>query len=301
MRYTAWGAVRYENSTTPTDYTYTGQFSYSADFGLMFYNARWYDAALGRFAQADSVIPGAGDSQAWDRYAYSLNNPVKYVDPTGHYVCEDLECLGPPRNLHKKVLIGISPSMSSTGTFYGEQAEESTCFNCSMEPELPPGTSALAGLPGLLNDILAGGKNYLAVYGQDIPVFANITNNADGSVSVLSLTIDNTNTGATISVMQVTFSVSGDNMQCNSPSGCLKSAPYGYQVQPEYGYYAPDIKAPGIGILTQPNSTQNVSLVPSGYPNNPTNTFHREFTITVYLGNSQTGDIYKPISLTINP
>ena len=61
------GEVRYESGTTPTDYTFTGQFSYSADFGLMFYNARWYDAALGRFAQADTVIPGAGDSQAWER------------------------------------------------------------------------------------------------------------------------------------------------------------------------------------------------------------------------------------------
>jgi len=84
MRYTAWGEVRYESGTTPTEYTYTGQFSYTADFGLMYYNARWYDPALGRFAQADTLIPGAGNPQAWDRYAYANNNPVKYVDPSGH-------------------------------------------------------------------------------------------------------------------------------------------------------------------------------------------------------------------------
>jgi len=34
--------------------------------------------------QADTVVPGVGDSQAWDRYAYSMNNPVKYIDPSGH-------------------------------------------------------------------------------------------------------------------------------------------------------------------------------------------------------------------------
>jgi hypothetical protein len=68
-----WGEVRYAwtaaLSTTPayelTRYTYTGQYSYMDDpttttitegFGLMYYNARW-DVGLGRFAQADTVIP----------------------------------------------------------------------------------------------------------------------------------------------------------------------------------------------------------------------------------------------------
>jgi hypothetical protein len=34
--------------------------------------------------QADTIIPGAGNAQAWDRYAAMANNPVKFVDPTGH-------------------------------------------------------------------------------------------------------------------------------------------------------------------------------------------------------------------------
>jgi hypothetical protein len=50
----------------------------------MYFNARWVDPELGRFAQADSIIPAAGDSQAWDRYAYGLNNPVRYKDSAGH-------------------------------------------------------------------------------------------------------------------------------------------------------------------------------------------------------------------------
>jgi RHS repeat-associated protein len=82
MRYKPWGEERYASGITPTDYTFTGQYSHTADFGLMFYNARWYDPALGRFAQADTIVPGG--VQGLDRYAYTNNSPVNYIDPTGH-------------------------------------------------------------------------------------------------------------------------------------------------------------------------------------------------------------------------
>ncbi len=84
LRYTAWGQVRYSSGTTPTQYTYTGQYSNVSEFGLMYYNARWYDPSLGRFAQADTIVPGG--AQGYDRYAYVNNDPVRYTDPTGHSV-----------------------------------------------------------------------------------------------------------------------------------------------------------------------------------------------------------------------
>lgn len=49
---------------------------------MYFYNARWYDSALGRFAQADTIVPGG--VQGLDRYAYVNNNAVRYTDPSGH-------------------------------------------------------------------------------------------------------------------------------------------------------------------------------------------------------------------------
>jgi RHS repeat-associated protein len=57
-------------------------------FGLMFYNARWYDPALGRFAQADSIVPGG--VQGLDRYAAMNNNPVRYIDPSGHFSRDEI-------------------------------------------------------------------------------------------------------------------------------------------------------------------------------------------------------------------
>ena len=43
--------------------------------------------SLGRFAQADTIIPVQTQGvQAWDRYAYTNNNPLRYDDPTGHCI-----------------------------------------------------------------------------------------------------------------------------------------------------------------------------------------------------------------------
>jgi RHS repeat-associated protein len=103
IRYKPWGEIRSYTVTPPanaedpdyyqmTRYTFTGQYSHVTGFGLMFYNARWYDSSLGRFAQADTIIPGG--VQGYDRYAYAFNNPVRYNDPSGHKPCGDGEKWG---------------------------------------------------------------------------------------------------------------------------------------------------------------------------------------------------------------
>jgi len=48
-------------------------------------NARLYDPVLGRFLSADTVIPEPGNMQAFNRYSYVDNNPLKYTDPSGHF------------------------------------------------------------------------------------------------------------------------------------------------------------------------------------------------------------------------
>lgn len=68
----------------PTKYQFTGQFN-QIELGIYYYNARWYDGTLGRFTQADTIIPLTSQGvQAWDRYAYGSNNPLRYTDPSGH-------------------------------------------------------------------------------------------------------------------------------------------------------------------------------------------------------------------------
>jgi RHS repeat-associated protein len=85
MRYYAYGGTR--SGTMDTDRLYTGQ-RWEAGIGLYDYNARYYDPALGRFVQADSVVPSSHNSQSFNRYLYTLGNPLKYTDPTGHIIKE---------------------------------------------------------------------------------------------------------------------------------------------------------------------------------------------------------------------
>ena len=67
----------------PTDRRFTGQ-RWEAGLGLYDYRARFYDPALGRFLQPDSLVPEPGNPQALNRYAYVYNNPLRHTDPSGH-------------------------------------------------------------------------------------------------------------------------------------------------------------------------------------------------------------------------
>ncbi len=90
--YYPYGGVR-SGGGLPTDITFTGQRTESSGLGsLMFFRARYFSPLTGRFLSADSIVPGAGNPQALNRYTFVANNPLKYIDPTGHtYLCDE-EC-----------------------------------------------------------------------------------------------------------------------------------------------------------------------------------------------------------------
>ncbi len=43
---------------------------------------------INHFLQPDTLIPDPSNPHAWNRYSYTLNNPIRYNDPSGHKVCE---------------------------------------------------------------------------------------------------------------------------------------------------------------------------------------------------------------------
>ncbi|GHU64363.1 hypothetical protein FACS1894123_08890 [Bacteroidia bacterium] len=95
LSYDAWGRLRnpanqtaYALGQEPTLFLgrgYTGH-EHLPQFGLINMNARLYDPAIGRFLLPDPFVQMPDFSQNFNRYSYCLNNPFKYVDPSGEIV-----------------------------------------------------------------------------------------------------------------------------------------------------------------------------------------------------------------------
>lgn len=66
-------------------YLFTGQ-EKDKETGLMYYNSRYYNSFLRHFTQPDTILPDIYDPQQLNRYSYARNNPIKYVDETGHVI-----------------------------------------------------------------------------------------------------------------------------------------------------------------------------------------------------------------------
>ena len=67
----------------PTEYLYNDK-RWEADYGFYDYGPRKMNPIMGRFIEADTIIPDPTDPQSYNPYSYTLNNPLKYVDPSGH-------------------------------------------------------------------------------------------------------------------------------------------------------------------------------------------------------------------------
>jgi RHS repeat-associated protein len=67
-----------------------------AETGLDYFGARYFSGAEGRFMTPDPLMASAKayDPQTWNRYSYTLNNPLRFIDPDGLEVPE--ECVNNP-------------------------------------------------------------------------------------------------------------------------------------------------------------------------------------------------------------
>jgi RHS repeat-associated protein len=85
-RYLPFGEQRWASGLSETDFSFTGQRE-ERGFGLADYNARFYSGRLGRFVTPDTLVPEKIQGvQAWDRFSYTNNNPLRYTDTTGHFI-----------------------------------------------------------------------------------------------------------------------------------------------------------------------------------------------------------------------
>jgi RHS repeat-associated protein len=72
---------------TLTNRGFTGHEHYP-QFKIINMNGRLYDPVIGRFFSPDNFVQMPECTQSFNRYSYALNNPLKYVDPTGELLTE---------------------------------------------------------------------------------------------------------------------------------------------------------------------------------------------------------------------
>jgi RHS repeat-associated protein len=78
------GQLCYTN-TLAQNYKFTGK-ERDAESGLDNFGARYHASTMGRFMSPDPKQPNLKhlfNPQKWNKYAYTLNNPLRYVDPDG--------------------------------------------------------------------------------------------------------------------------------------------------------------------------------------------------------------------------
>ncbi len=81
--YNPFGTTRSHSGATLTNYKYTDQ-ELDPETGLYNYGARYYDPMIGRFISPDPIVQAPFNPQSLNRYSYCVNNPLKYVDPSGY-------------------------------------------------------------------------------------------------------------------------------------------------------------------------------------------------------------------------
>ena len=82
-RYDAYGNTTKSNNTLNNPYQYNAEYTDSST-GLQYLRARYYDSSQGRFTAKDTYLGEIEYPLSRNLYTYCYNNPLNYIDPSGH-------------------------------------------------------------------------------------------------------------------------------------------------------------------------------------------------------------------------
>jgi RHS repeat-associated protein len=118
------------------------------ELGLIHMNGRVYDPAISRFMTADPSVPYPTNIQSYNRYAYTRNNPLAMIDPSG-FCDRDL------RSVFRTACIRSDDWGSGGGEGQDKSLQRGGCGQCNRhgtdEPKTPnpcAGNPACVNVPG---------------------------------------------------------------------------------------------------------------------------------------------------------
>ena len=192
--YDPFGNLETGQTTIKNNLKYTGAVQDAG--GLYYLGARHYDPNTGRFLQQDTYKGDAYSPWTQNLYAYTSNNPVNYVDPTGHSWVDSLaaafgavkDALNQVKNKVQSMMNtstktpfgGGKGSGSGVGRDFGSQpqitAKNVQYYQANGRTTTNMGTGHLSiGESSILNSYLENNRpRYIKM--KDDPSFRNIMN-----------------------------------------------------------------------------------------------------------------------------
>ncbi|WP_371811785.1 RHS repeat-associated core domain-containing protein [Brevibacillus sp. HB1.3] len=85
--YDIWGNLIADKvkETISNPFMYAGEM-FDKESGFYYLRARYYDPKIGRFISEDTYKGQVDNPLSLNRYTYTHNNPIRFIDPSGHYI-----------------------------------------------------------------------------------------------------------------------------------------------------------------------------------------------------------------------
>ncbi|MEQ7053036.1 polymorphic toxin-type HINT domain-containing protein, partial [Paenibacillaceae sp. P-4] len=144
--YDIWGNPLVQEEQVPNIFRYSGEY-WDAVTNLQYLRARWYDPSVGRFINEDTYEGEIKNPLSLNLYTYVKNNPLKYVDPSGHIgipmaPTPAMTCAASPG--HCDTILKAQAEAGKTLVVEGANFYALDDINTMLDPNSPLGDKGLA-------------------------------------------------------------------------------------------------------------------------------------------------------------
>ncbi len=151
-------------------------------FGLINMNGRMYDPQMSSFLSVDAYVQSPENSQSFNRYTYCMNNPLKYVDPSGWVMVGGMT---PGNPFHENWSVNYGVPVHGSSDFNNAYYKLNMALYGNMDGLCGGGPYESGGM-GILSSYQAAMKYYQSASPNMVWSFSHLINNYVNDPSVFN-------------------------------------------------------------------------------------------------------------------